>query len=133
MRLLRDGIIAHALPSQEKERVLRLLPEVTSRRSRYSYGIAVRCSIEYLDDFDEEKDEVETDAEGRNVTYRMKWYLVKVCHFMSTNQGEASNLTIGRRSTAPFTSQGPLHEIRPEQAPSRMHLLHQIQPRVRTA
>ncbi|KAJ3462465.1 hypothetical protein MRS44_007251 [Fusarium solani] len=77
MRLLRDGIITHASPGQEKERILRSLPEVTSRRSRYSYGIAVRCSIEYLDDFDKDKDEVEIDAEGRNVTYRMKWYLVK--------------------------------------------------------
>ncbi|KAJ4142726.1 hypothetical protein NW754_010169 [Fusarium falciforme] len=77
MRLLRDGIITHASPSQEKERILRSLPEVTSRKSRYSYGIAVRCSIEYLDDFDKDKDEVEIDAEGRNVTYRMKWYLVK--------------------------------------------------------
>ncbi|KAL6363963.1 hypothetical protein LRP88_03394 [Fusarium phalaenopsidis] len=77
MRLLRDGIITHASPGQEKEKILRSLPEVTSRRSRYSYGIAVRCSIEYLNDFDKDKDEVEIDAEGRNVTYRMKWYLVK--------------------------------------------------------
>lgn len=79
MRLLRDGIITHASSSQEKERILRSLPEVTSRKSRYSYGIAVRCSVEFLDDFDKDKDEVEIDAEGRNVTYRMKWYLVKVC------------------------------------------------------
>ncbi|KAJ4328335.1 hypothetical protein N0V84_001206 [Fusarium piperis] len=77
MRLLRDGIITHASPGQDQERVLRSLPEVTSRRSRYSYGIAVRCSVEHLDDFDEDKDQIEIDAEGRNVTYRMKWYLVK--------------------------------------------------------
>ncbi|KAJ4215494.1 hypothetical protein NW759_009914 [Fusarium solani] len=87
MRLLRDGIITHASPGQEKERILRSLPEVTSRRSRYSYGIAVRCSIEYLDDFDKDKDEVEIDAEGRNVTYRMKWYLVKVCDINELSRG----------------------------------------------
>ncbi|KAI8673352.1 hypothetical protein NCS55_00654600 [Fusarium keratoplasticum] len=77
MRLLRDGIIAQAPPSQEKERALRSLPEVFSRRSRYNYGIAVKCDIEYLDDFDMEKDKVEIGPEGRYFTYRMQWYLVK--------------------------------------------------------
>ncbi|UPL00624.1 hypothetical protein LCI18_011558 [Fusarium solani-melongenae] len=77
MRLLRDGIITRASASQERERILKSLPEVTSRKSRYSYGIAVRNSIEGLTDFDKDKDEVETDVEGRNVTYRMKWYLVR--------------------------------------------------------
>lgn len=79
MRLLRDGIIAQAPPSLEKERALRSLPEVFSRKSRYNYGIAVKCDIQYLDDFDVEKDEVDIGPEGRNFTYRMQWYLVKVC------------------------------------------------------
>lgn len=87
MRLLRDGIIAQAPPSQEKERALRSLPEVFSRRSRYNYGIAVKCDIEYLDDFDMEKDKVEIGPEGRYFTYRMQWYLVKVCDISEPSRG----------------------------------------------
>ncbi|KAL2687806.1 hypothetical protein Neosp_005375 [[Neocosmospora] mangrovei] len=77
MRLLRDGIITHASSIQERERILTVFPEVISRKSRYSYGIAARCSLESLDDFDKDKDEVEINPEGRKVTFRMNWYLVK--------------------------------------------------------
>jgi len=54
------------------------MPEVTARKSRYSYGLLVDKPIKNLKNFDIIADEVKFDPEGNEVTQRMDWYLRKV-------------------------------------------------------
>jgi hypothetical protein len=58
--------------------VLASMPEVTARKSRYSYGIVVDKPIRNLGDFDAVTDIVGTNPEGEEVVPRMDWYLSKV-------------------------------------------------------
>jgi len=54
------------------------MPEVTARKSRYSYGISVDRMIKDLRDFDAAADMEITTPEGDWITSRMHWYLRKV-------------------------------------------------------
>lgn len=64
--------------SEVQIKSLEAFPQVTLRKSRYSYGIVVDCPIDGLDDFDPDLDVVKIDAEGEEVTPRIRWYLRKV-------------------------------------------------------
>lgn len=64
-------------PSVQKE-VLDTLPDVTARKSRYSYGIALNTAIDQLRDYDKTLDMVHRDPEGDTVTPRMDWFLKKI-------------------------------------------------------
>jgi hypothetical protein len=59
--------------------MLSTMPAVTMRKSRYSYGVLVEIPIDILADFDAAVDAVVVNAEGKRVTKRMRWYLLKVC------------------------------------------------------
>ncbi|KAM5357311.1 hypothetical protein ACJZ2D_016397 [Fusarium nematophilum] len=77
MRLMRDGLFAHKSLLPKQQVALDILPEVTARKSRYSYGVVARHKIRHLKDYDKGVDRLEKDAEGQDVTYRMNWYLLK--------------------------------------------------------
>lgn len=67
--------------SPRQTALLDMLPDVTCRKSRYSYGTEARYPIEDLDDFDEELDQVVLNPEGKKRVYRMEWYLRRVRYF----------------------------------------------------
>lgn len=76
IRLLQENISSQDIKSEAQQEALQILPDVTSRRSRYHYGIEVGKDIRRLK-LDRE-DEIYTDQEGIKRTMRMEWYLLKV-------------------------------------------------------
>lgn len=78
LRLLHDNISAQENLNVAQREALETFPDVTSRKSRYSYGIVVRKSIHALSDFDPILDEVVLNVLGEERTLRMNWYLKKV-------------------------------------------------------
>jgi hypothetical protein len=78
IRLLRDKISTTLNPTPVQRIALNRMPEVTARRSRYSYGILANRPISTLIDFNPDLDEVHIDPEGIKVTSRIGWYLKKV-------------------------------------------------------
>ncbi|KAM5343504.1 hypothetical protein ACJ41O_012041 [Fusarium nematophilum] len=76
LRLLRDKLSLLRVRTPSQEKVLKSFPEVTSRKSRYHYGIVVKPVTSIITDLDDE-DEVERDPEGDLVTQRMDWFLKK--------------------------------------------------------
>ncbi|KAH6877230.1 hypothetical protein B0T10DRAFT_540642 [Thelonectria olida] len=76
IRLLNDSMSAQKEALSPKQaKILASLPEVTARKSRYSYGIEVRFRTDVLSDFDKELDDSALDPEGNRETKRMVWYL----------------------------------------------------------
>ncbi|KAH6950202.1 hypothetical protein DER45DRAFT_580182 [Fusarium avenaceum] len=75
IRLLQENISSQDIKSEAQQEALQILPDVTSRRSRYHYGIEVGKDIRRLK-LDRE-DEIYTDQEGIKRTMRMEWYLLK--------------------------------------------------------
>ncbi|KAF5003059.1 hypothetical protein FDECE_10370 [Fusarium decemcellulare] len=63
--------------TENQQRVLSTLPAVTSRKSRYSYGVVVNKWLEDVDDYDETYDQRRRNPEGIWVIPRMDWYLKK--------------------------------------------------------
>ncbi|KAL6353611.1 hypothetical protein LRP88_14109 [Fusarium phalaenopsidis] len=63
--------------SEIQKEVLGTLPDVTARKSRYSYGICLSVAIDQLRDYDENLDIAARDPEGDLVAPRMVWYLRK--------------------------------------------------------
>ncbi|KAK4211458.1 hypothetical protein QBC37DRAFT_446139 [Rhypophila decipiens] len=53
------------------------IPEVVTRKAKYSYGITAEIPIHRLSDFDQYLDTVNRDPEGNGFTSRMRWYLKK--------------------------------------------------------
>ncbi|KAK4159271.1 hypothetical protein QBC43DRAFT_131872 [Cladorrhinum sp. PSN259] len=53
------------------------IPEVVTRKSRYSYGIVCDKPIAALQDYKPNLDKIKYDPEGVQVTSRMDWYLNK--------------------------------------------------------
>ncbi|KAH6869247.1 hypothetical protein B0T10DRAFT_418756 [Thelonectria olida] len=72
IRLLRDNISSQTTYTDSQIRVLATLPDVTARKSRYSYGIAVKRPVHALSDFDSALDRMEPDPEGVLITRRMQ-------------------------------------------------------------
>jgi len=55
------------------------VPEVNTRKSRYSYGIICKKDVTGLSNFDHKLDEVSTNnPDGRKTTLRVDWYLRKL-------------------------------------------------------
>ncbi|KAH6980884.1 hypothetical protein BKA56DRAFT_485877 [Ilyonectria sp. MPI-CAGE-AT-0026] len=79
IRLLRDKMASQSQSqlSAKQRRVLASLPDVTARKSRFSYGIVASFPISELSDFDPAHDNKERDPDGVMVTRRMQWYLRK--------------------------------------------------------
>ncbi|KAH7127552.1 hypothetical protein EDB81DRAFT_951146 [Dactylonectria macrodidyma] len=75
LRLLQENISSQTVLSHTQQIALATLPNVTSRRSRYHYGIQVNVPVAGLD-LDPE-DNVHRNPEGTKVTSRMRWYLYK--------------------------------------------------------
>ncbi|KAI8689762.1 hypothetical protein NCS56_00240000 [Fusarium sp. Ph1] len=50
-----------------------MLPEVTARKSRHSYGVAIKRNILALRDYDPEQDKVEIGPDGQRATTRLSW------------------------------------------------------------
>ena len=78
IRLLRDKISTQTNLTEVQRTVLASMPEVTARKSRYSYGILVDRRIKNLKDFDAAADAEKINPEGDKITSRMDWYLRKV-------------------------------------------------------
>ncbi|KAI8679514.1 hypothetical protein NCS57_00229600 [Fusarium keratoplasticum] len=74
-RLLQYGVLEQVSISAEQQYFLTVLPEITARKSRYSYGVAVKRNILALRDYDPEQDKVEIDHDGQRVTTRLSWCL----------------------------------------------------------
>jgi hypothetical protein len=77
IRLLQDKISVSTTLTLPQREFLSRMPEVTTRKSRRSYGIEVEKAVESLDDFDARVDETFTDPEGIVRTLRMDWYIRK--------------------------------------------------------
>ncbi|RTE74824.1 hypothetical protein BHE90_010742 [Fusarium euwallaceae] len=77
IRLLQDKLSTQQALSEIQKEVLATLPDVTARKSRYSYGICLSFPIDQLHDYDETLDTVTRDPEGDLVAARMVWYLKK--------------------------------------------------------
>ncbi|KAI1070938.1 hypothetical protein LB507_010920 [Fusarium sp. FIESC RH6] len=75
LRLLQENIAAQRVRSPLRTKLLGVLPDVVSRRSRYHYGILAKTPIANLDRYPQ--DIVLTDPDGIKVTLRMNWYLHK--------------------------------------------------------
>ncbi|KAM0543978.1 hypothetical protein ACHAPJ_012073 [Fusarium lateritium] len=75
LRLLQENISSQDIKSEAQQEALQILPDVTSRRSRYHYGIVVNMDVRGLK-LDPE-DEITIDQEGIRRTPRMEWYLLK--------------------------------------------------------
>ncbi|KAI8723147.1 hypothetical protein NCS52_00169900 [Fusarium sp. LHS14.1] len=75
IRLLHDKLSSQPNLPPPQRRVLATLPNVTARKSRYSYGIEVDTHIAHLDDYDRTLDKTSRDPAGDEVTTRMRWYL----------------------------------------------------------
>ncbi|RSL42018.1 hypothetical protein CEP53_012425 [Fusarium sp. AF-6] len=56
VRLLQDGTLEQVSISAEQQYFLTMFPEVTARKSRYSYGVAVKRNILAFRDYDPEQD-----------------------------------------------------------------------------
>jgi len=78
VRLLRDKIATQMSLNPRQRSALEMMPDVTTRRSRYHYGIIISTEVDDLDDFDPRLDRVTIDPLGERVTNRMSWYLRKV-------------------------------------------------------
>ncbi|KAI8689602.1 C2H2-type domain-containing protein [Fusarium sp. Ph1] len=77
IRLLQDKLSVQQTLSEIQKEVLATLPDVTARKSRYSYGICLSVAIDQLRDYDENLDIAARDPEGDLVAPRMVWYLRK--------------------------------------------------------
>ncbi|RFN49025.1 heat shock 70 kda protein 12b [Fusarium flagelliforme] len=75
LRLLQENIASQRVRSPLRTKLLGVLPDVVSRRSRYHYGILAKTPIANLDR--DPHDVVLTDPDGIKVTLRMNWYLHK--------------------------------------------------------
>ncbi|CAP68182.1 uncharacterized protein PODANS_7_4940, partial [Podospora anserina S mat+] len=77
IRLLQDkmSMLSSLTPSQH--RVISRIPEVVTRKARYSYGIQSEVAVAALRDFDPAHDRVKRNPEKTEVTRRMDWYLKK--------------------------------------------------------
>lgn len=78
IKLLRANISEQSNLTTKQTEAMSSMPEVTLRKSRYSYGIKGAQVISGLSDFDPELDVVSLDAEGLKRADRMIWYLKKV-------------------------------------------------------
>lgn len=78
LRLLRDRIAGQHIDIPPLLlRSLEKFPQVTARKSRYSYGIAVCHPIDKLKDYDPILDDIITFSDGIPRAARMRWYLTK--------------------------------------------------------
>lgn len=75
IRLLTDKLSVTKDPTPQQKLALRNLPEVTARKSRYSYGILAANLVSSLSDFDPDLDVVSKDPYGKDRTDRMDWFL----------------------------------------------------------
>ncbi|QPC59282.1 hypothetical protein HYE67_001513 [Fusarium culmorum] len=75
LRLLQENIASQRVRSPLQTKLLNVLPDVVSRRSRYNYGILGDRPIAGLDL--DPQDVVIMNPEGVRVTSRMRWYLHK--------------------------------------------------------
>ena len=93
IRLLRDKISTQTNLTEKQKKILASMPEVTARKSRYSYGILVDRLITNIGDFDIVADTIKTNPEGDKVTSRMDWYLSKVREDRETRKIELGLLS----------------------------------------
>lgn len=56
-----------------------MIPGISSRKSRHSYGIILQYEVASLVDYDKALDEPFRDQVGALVAMRMAWYLTAVC------------------------------------------------------
>ena len=63
--------------SHSQRTMISRIPEVVTRKARYSYGILCDKAIATLTDYDRLLDKVKLDPEGVQVAPRMDWYLNK--------------------------------------------------------
>lgn len=84
IRLLRDKLSIAKDPTPAQALAVRIMPEVTARKARYSYGILASTLVSTLTDFDKDLDEVGKDPYGRPRTERMDWFLRIVGHHPSS-------------------------------------------------
>lgn len=101
MRLLHENISSQSIKSEAQQKALNLLPDVTSRRSRFHYGVLAQMNIRDLR-LDPE-DKVFIDPEGTKITERMEWYLRKVpiaapASNLATSYSQLSRVTKSRRN-----------------------------------
>ncbi|QPC70663.1 hypothetical protein HYE68_001415 [Fusarium pseudograminearum] len=75
VRLLKENIASQRVATPLQTKLLSVLPDVVSRRSRYNYGILGERPVAELD-LDPE-DVVLVDPQGVRVVRRMRWYLRK--------------------------------------------------------
>jgi hypothetical protein len=75
IRLIRDKLSIAKDTTPRQFNATRIMPEVISRKSRYSYGILSSTLVSTLFDFNPDLDEVTPDPYGKRRTERMDWYL----------------------------------------------------------
>ncbi|KAK4227138.1 hypothetical protein QBC38DRAFT_478430 [Podospora fimiseda] len=75
IRLLQDKMPSLPNLSHEQRAMISRIPEVTTRKARYSYGVVYSPYVNSLSDFDDSLDKVSITPEGDRCTSRMKWYL----------------------------------------------------------
>lgn len=87
LRLLHDEISRRGASTlnQLQLRSLESLPRVTSRKSRFSYGIVVHYATDMLEDYDDKLDTKRKFSDGVEYTPRMEWYLTKVSKHPNLN------------------------------------------------
>ncbi|KAF5008343.1 hypothetical protein FDECE_5386 [Fusarium decemcellulare] len=76
LRLVRDKLSTQTNLTIAQQRALIGVPEVTSRKSRYNYGIVVNFPVASLNDV-RPSDKTGRNPDGIVVTPRMEWYLKK--------------------------------------------------------
>ncbi|KAJ3544884.1 hypothetical protein NM208_g2806 [Fusarium decemcellulare] len=76
LRLVRDKLSTQTNLTIVQQRALIGVPEVTSRKSRYNYGIVVNFPVACLNDV-RPSDKTGRNPDGIVVTPRMEWYLKK--------------------------------------------------------
>ncbi|KAK4182194.1 hypothetical protein QBC35DRAFT_396464 [Podospora australis] len=77
IRILQDNMASQPNLNAQQQTMMARIPEVVTRKARYSYGILCNKPITNLPDFRGDLDKVTVDPEGVSVTPRMDWYLTK--------------------------------------------------------
>ncbi|KAK0747241.1 hypothetical protein B0T21DRAFT_446196 [Apiosordaria backusii] len=77
IRLLQDKMSMQSNLTPGQHRVISRIPEVITRKARYSYGILSEAAVATLGDFDPTLDRVTKNPVKVEVTRRMDWYLKK--------------------------------------------------------
>ncbi|KAK3358672.1 hypothetical protein B0T25DRAFT_563750 [Lasiosphaeria hispida] len=96
IRLLQDRLAQTPKLNEQQRTLLVQIPEVLTRKARYSYGVISLHPIAGLSDYDSDVDDIKLDPSGRKDTLRIDWYLKKGADLSKTSPVNWTYSTLAR-------------------------------------